>query len=115
MIIAVIGSRNFLNYELLESILDSLPKASQFVSGGAKGADKLAELYAEKNQIPVVIFKPDWQKYGKAAGVIRNREIIEAAEMLVAFWDGESKGTASSLAFAKKKGMPIHTVISQIP
>lgn len=111
MIIAVIGSRNFSDYELLESTLASLPQVTRFVSGGAKGADALAEIYAEKNQIPVIVFKPDWEKYGKAAGVIRNREIIEAAEMLVAFWDGESKGTASSLAFAQKKGIPIQTVI----
>ena len=111
MIIAVIGSRNFSDYKLLESTLAALPEISQIVSGGAKGADSLAEIYAEKHQLPLVVFKPDWPKYGRGAGIVRNREIIEAADMVVAFWDGSSKGTASSLKFAKSKGILIQTVI----
>ena len=111
MIIAVIGSRNFSDYRLLESTLVVLPEITKIVSGGAKGADSLAEIYAEKYQLPLIVFKPDWQKYGRGAGIVRNREIIEAADMVVAFWDGSSKGTASSLKFAKSKGIPIKTVI----
>lgn len=110
MIIAVIGSRNFSDYKLLETTLASLPEITQIVSGGANGADSLAEIYAKQHQIPLVLFKPDWKKFGKGAGIVRNRQIIEAAEMVVAFWDGASKGTASSLALAEKKGIEIVTV-----
>jgi hypothetical protein len=98
-------------YKLLESTLAVLPEITKIVSGGAKGADSLAEIYAEKYQLPLIVFKPDWQKYGRGAGIVRNREIIEAADMVVAFWDGSSKGTASSLKFAKSKGILIQTVI----
>lgn len=111
MIIAVIGSRDFSDYGLLESTLASLPGITRIVSGGAKGADSLVEIYARQHQIPLVVFKADWKQYGKGAGIVRNRQIIEAAEMVVAFWDGVSKGTASTLALAKTKGIPIRTVI----
>lgn len=62
-----------------------LPEIAKIVSGGAKGTDSLAEIYAEKYQLPLVVFKPDWQEYGRGAGIVRNREIIEAADIVVAF------------------------------
>lgn len=111
MIIAVIGRRNFSDYKPPESTLAVLPEITKIVSGGAKGADSLAEIYADKYQLPLVVFKPDWQKYGRGAGIVRNREIIEVADMVVASGMDHSKGTASCLEFAKSKGMPIQTVI----
>ncbi len=110
MIVAVIGSRSFSDYKLLEETLESISGISQIVSGGSKGADSLAEEYAEQRQISMVIIKPDWKQYGKGAGIVRNRKIIETVEMVVAFWDGKSKGTASSLKMAKSKWIPILTV-----
>lgn len=78
------------------------------VSGGAIGADSLGEQYADNNLIPKLIFKPDWEKHGKSAGFIRNQDIIEAADFVLAFWDkgGTSKGTGNSLSIAKKLGKP---------
>lgn len=111
MIIAVIGSRHFSDYKLLESTLGSLPEITRIVSGGAKGADSLAERYARQHRIPLVVFSADWKKYGRSAGIARNREIIGAAEMVVAFWDGKSKGTASSLEFARAKGIPARPIM----
>jgi hypothetical protein len=110
MIAAVIGSRNFTDYKLLESTLLLFPEINQIISGGAKGADSLAKIYAEKNNIPLLIFKPDWKQYGKGAGIVRNRQIIDAAQMVVAFWDGASKGTESSINLAKTKGILLHIV-----
>ena len=49
-----------------------------------------------------MIFRPDWDRYGKAAGIIRNKDIVENSNMVIAFWDGKSKGTASSIELAKK-------------
>ena len=99
---AIIGSRNFSNYARLETELKKYDIGA-IVSGGAKGADQLAEHYAQENSIPIEIIKPDWARYGKAAGVIRNREIIHTCDAVIVFWDGESKGTKSSISFAGKE------------
>ncbi len=103
---AVIGSRNFNHYAEFERELEKYD-ISEIVSGGAKGADQFAERYAHEKSIPIEIIKPDWSKYGKAAGVIRNREIIDNCDAVIAFWDGESKGTKSSIDFAEKAGKKV--------
>jgi hypothetical protein len=101
MKIAVIGSRKFNDYLLLKSELDKIPNIETIISGGAKGADILAEQYAIENNIELIVFKADWARYGRAAGPIRNKEIINASDYVVAFWDGKSKGTLSSINIAK--------------
>lgn len=101
MKVAVVGSRSFTDYELLKKTLDELyPNITRIVSGGAKGADSLSEQYAKEEGIPTQIFKPDWEKHGKAAGFIRNRDIVENSDMVIAFHDGQSKGTANSIELA---------------
>lgn len=100
MKVAVIGSRNFSNYNLLKAILDEI-FITQIVSGGAKGADTLAERYAKENKIPTKIFLPDWNKHGVSAGFIRNTDIINDADYVVAFWDNKSNGTRDSINKAK--------------
>lgn len=106
MKVAVIGSRTFDKYESVYNILSKL-KITEIISGGAKGADTLAERYAKENNIPTKIFLPDWETYGKKAGFLRNTQIIEECEMVVAFWDGESKGTKDSLDKAEKLGKKV--------
>jgi hypothetical protein len=101
MKVAVIGSRSFNDYELLRQTLSKL-EITLVVSGGAKGADSLGEEYANANNIPTKIFLPDWDKYGKSAGMLRNSDIINEAEIVVAFWDGESKGCKDAIAKANK-------------
>ena len=78
----------------------------------AKGADSLAELYAKENDIPVEIFLPDWKKYGRAAGPVRNKLIIENAEFVVAFYDDESKGTKNGIDLAKKLNKEILLIMT---
>ena len=105
--LAIVGSRNFDDYELLLTKVDKLVplhKITMIVSGGAQGADSLGEKYAKNNNIPIKIFKPDWKKFGRSAGIIRNKDIISAADVVIAFWDGESKGTLNSIDLAKKNG-----------
>ena len=102
MKIAVIGSRSFADYELLKKTLNEITGITKVISGGAKGADSLAEQWAKEYQIETVIYKPDWAKYGRGAGVVRNRLIIEDCDLCIAFWDGESKGTKSSIDHCKK-------------
>jgi len=103
MKVAVVGSRTFIDYTLLKSILDKID-IDLIISGGARGADKLAERYALEKKIETKIFYPEWDKFGKAAGFIRNRDIVQEADHVIAFWDGESKGTLSSINLAKEFG-----------
>lgn len=105
MKLAVVGSRNFQDYDLLRSKLSKINDETPItliLSGGAQGADCLGEFFAEENNIPTQIFKPDWKKFGRAAGVIRNEDIIKNSDQVIAFWDGKSKGTLSSINLTKK-------------
>jgi hypothetical protein len=104
MKVAIVGSRSFNDYDLLKQTLDSIKDISLVISGCAKGADNLGELYAKERGIPTLLFRPDWKKYGKAAGFIRNKEIISNADFVIAFYDGASKGTANSISLANKQG-----------
>lgn len=106
MKVAVIGSRTFNDYEEVKRTLSAI-NITLLVSGGAKGADTLGEQYAKENNIPTKIFYPDWEKHGKAAGMIRNTDIINEAELVVAFWDQKSNGTKDSLQKAEKAGKKI--------
>jgi hypothetical protein len=99
---AIIGSRNVSNFGAVKEVLGQY-EITQVISGGAIGADSMAEQYAKENDIPTLIFKPDWKKYGKAAGPIRNKDIIINSDRVIAFWDGESKGTAHSIKYALKE------------
>lgn len=103
MKVAIIGSRGFKDYELMKRCLDPVKeKITLIVSGGARGADTLGEVYAEENSIPTKILLPDWETQGKVAGFLRNKQIVENADIIIAFWDGESKGTQHSFKLAKE-------------
>jgi hypothetical protein len=104
---AIIGSRTFNDYELMKTFINSLKLdenliISEIISGGAKGADKLGEKYALENKIEKTIFLPDWNTYGKSAGFIRNHDIINTSDIVIAFWDKISKGTKHSIDLATK-------------
>lgn len=109
MKIAVIGSRSFADWELLQETLQEW-EITEIISGGAIGADSLAEKYAKLHGIPTKIFKPDYQTKGKIAPLERNKTIILACDQVIAFWDGKSRGTAHALAFAEKQNKPIWVV-----
>lgn len=114
MKIAVIGSREFDDYELMEKALDSFKNIELIVSGGAVGADTLAELYAKNNGIETLIHYADWQEHGKAAGPIRNTQIVNDADFILAFWDGKSTGTKDSINKAYKTNTPIMVVYFEV-
>ncbi len=107
--VIIAGSRNFNDYETLKNVCDYIIGNPEFkvevISGNANGADKLGEQYANEKKYDLKIFKADWDKHGKKAGYIRNTEMSEYGNMLIAFWDGESKGTKHMIDIAKKKGM----------
>jgi len=103
MKVAIIGSRNLnVNIEVY------LPKdISLIVSGGARGIDTLAEKYADKNEISKLIFLPDYKRHGKVAPLIRNRQIVDNADIVIAFGDGTSRGTKYTIDYAQKCGIKV--------
>ena len=113
MKIAIIGSRtattNILYQRLCEE-LKSISDIKLIVSGGAVGADTLAEQYAYEHNIEKLIFYPNWSIYGKSAGFIRNKQIIGAADIVIAIWDGKSKGTLSSINIARSQNKEIRLI-----
>lgn len=77
------------------------------ISGTARGADRLGEDWALKNKVPIEKFPADWDEHGKSAGHIRNAEMAETAEALIALWDGVSPGTKSMIEIAKRKKLKL--------
>ena len=104
MKLAIVGSRSFSNYDfLVENLSQIVTKDDIIVSGGARGADTLASKYAYQYNLKLVVFKPDWEKFGKSAGYLRNVEIVNYCDKLLAFWDNKSKGTKHSIDIAIKQ------------
>lgn len=102
----IAGSRTIEDYAVLKDcIAMSEIKISEIVSGGARGVDALGEMYAKRNKIPVRLFRADWNKYGKSAGIRRNVLMALYAEALIALWDGKSKGTKHMIDFATRQGL----------
>lgn len=113
MKVIIAGGRDFDNYDLLCRKADKIlsrQSGIEIVSGTAKGADKLGERYAEERQYPVKRFIPDWNFFGKKAGFIRNEEMAEYADALIAFWNGESKGTRHMIDIATNVGLLIRVI-----
>jgi len=107
MNLAIIGSRGFDDYDGFCEIMDELKEEDpdlHTISGGADGADMAAQQWCAMNDVPITVIVPNWNKFGKSAGFIRNTEIWNNADAGIAFWDGESKGTAHSFQIAKRQG-----------
>ena len=107
MKVAVIGSRGISAVDIGIHISDG----DEIVSGGAVGIDSCAAEYAEKNGLKLTVFLPQYERYGRAAPIIRTKLIVEYADKIVAFWDGKSKGTLSVINYAKKIGKPCEIIL----
>lgn len=108
MKIAIIGSRNI----FIDDLGKYLPEnVTEIVSGGAKGVDKCARKYAENHNIKITEFLPEYSKYGKAAPLKRNIQIIEYADEVLAFWNGKSKGTKHVIDSCEKLGKKVTVII----
>lgn len=101
MKLAVVGSRTITDEEVVFNSINSTIKDVKtpitIVSGGARGVDSIAAEWAKRNNITLIEFKADWAKFGKAAGFIRNKDIIKNCDTVLAIWDGKSKGTQNSI------------------
>lgn len=109
--IIIAGSRGFNDFDELCRVCDSLINPDNdvtIVSGTAKGADRLGEQYAALRNYKIKRFPADWDKHGKKAGILRNNEMADYADNLIAFWDEESKGTTHMIGVADMKGLGVY-------
>lgn len=109
MKVAIIGSRNLIINNLEKYIPND---TTEIVSGGAKGIDTCAREYAKSKKLKLTEFLPEYNKYKKAAPLKRNLQIIKYADIVIAFWDGKSKGTKYTIDNCKKqnKKIIVHTI-----
>ena len=117
MRLAIVGSRNFTNYTLLkEEVFSFILKYNldktpiTIVSGGAVGCDSLGERVAEEMSWDKLIFLPQWDLYGRSAGIRRNEDIVNNSDALIAFRVDNSKGTTNSIERAKKRGIKVRVI-----
>jgi len=109
----IAGSRDCKDYsKVIQAIKECGWKPTVVISGTASGGDRLGELWARNNGIKIEQHPADWDKYGrKRAGYIRNVEMAEVAEALIALWNGQSAGTKDMIEIAKKKGLKIFVLM----
>ncbi len=109
MLVAIVGSRSLFPSD--EAIFWNLPdQTTEIISGGAKGVDSCAERFARAFAFPLQVIKPDYSVHGRKAPLIRNQEIINLCDFVVAFWNGRSSGTGHTIGLAKKKGLPVRVI-----
>lgn len=97
--VAIIGSRSLTDIDISKFIPED---TTEIISGGAKGIDTLAEIYADQHGIPKTIIKPEYNRYGRGAPLKRNETIVSLADLVIAIWDGKSKGTKFTVEYARK-------------
>ena len=115
--VIVSGTRYFNNYDLMCKKLDYFLcnlEDIEIVSGTARGADALGEQYANEHNLPIKQFPADWDKYGKRDRYLRNNQMADYANYLVAFCDVKSKGTSLMINLAKEKGLKIRVVYYEL-
>ena len=114
--VIIAGGRDFVDYNLLREKVNNIlieKRATHkivIVSGCARGADTLGMRYASENTFDVDEYPAEWDKYGKKAGYMRNVEMAENADALIAFWDGKSKGTKHMIDIATERNLPIRVI-----
>ena len=102
------GSRGIHDYAImLKAIQASGFEISEVVCGTARGPDQHGARWAEENGISITCFKPDWKKYGRGAGLHRNKAMAEYADALIALWEGQSSGTKNMIDLATARGMKV--------
>ncbi len=110
MKVAVIGSRNL----VVQDLGKYLPEETmEIVSGGAKGIDTCARKYALANGLKLTEFLPEYNRYGRGAPLKRNLQIIEYADCVLAFWDGQSRGTKFVIQHCKEQNKPIRVFLKK--
>mgnify|MGYP001559716292 CR=1 FL=1 len=116
MKVAVVGSRNFSHPALVAQVIQRIAQThpgTEILSGGARGVDTWAAEAARVAGLPVTVFPADWNRYGRGAGMFRNSQIVEAADVILAFWDGVSRGTQDTIRKAREAGKKVRVITPQ--
>lgn len=108
MKVAIVGSRTLTNIVIAQYISEEV---EEIVSGGAAGVDFCAAEYAKRKGLKITEFLPEYERYGRAAPIVRNKMIVEYADKIMVFWDGSSKGALSVIKYAEKIGKPLEVII----
>lgn len=108
MRVGIVGSRSHVVNDL-ERYLP--PEVTEIVSGGARGVDSSARTYALSHKIPLREFLPEYSKYGQRAPLVRNDLIVANCDLVLAFWDGTSKGTAYTIRRCEKMNVPCKVIL----
>lgn len=107
MKLAIVGSRS-LSVDVSQFV-DYIPDC--IITGGAIGVDRSACVYAKKNKIKLIVIKPEYNKFGKLAPIIRNSKIVDRCDSVLAIWDGHSNGTINIVETAKRMNKPLRLFI----
>lgn len=109
MKVIIAGSRTITDYDLVvKAVIESGFTITEVVCGLAKGPDTLGEQYAIENNIPIAYFPADWSGKGRVAGALRNKQMGDYSDAVIAIWDGKSSGTKHMIDYAKKKGLLVY-------
>lgn len=111
MKLIIAGGRDFEDIRIAKNIIKKVlvrNDVTELVSGTARGADQMAYLFSDKH--PVTEFPPDWKNKGKSAGYFRNLEMANYSDILLAFWDGKSKGTKHMIDLAESNNLKVYVV-----
>lgn len=108
--VAIVGSRDYPWAERVRLYVAGLPDGTEVISGGARGVDRIAETAAIARGLKVLSLKAKWDKHGKAAGFLRNTDIVACCDRVVAFWDGQSRGTLDTITKAREARKPVEVI-----
>ena len=113
MRVAVVGSRSLGGrcYEVLEEHVPA--GASEIISGGASGADSLAERYALEHELPMTVIRPDYKTYDRQAPLIRNSQIVAESDFTLILWDGASRGSLNVIMTCIRTNKPFKVILVQ--
>jgi predicted Rossmann fold nucleotide-binding protein DprA/Smf involved in DNA uptake len=111
--VAIVGSRRFSEPGRVTDYVNALPQKASIITGSASGVDAAATKAARAKGIPVQVLPASFEEVADAAkSTARNQRLIDACDVLVAFWDGASKGTRATVERALDSGKEVHVFIS---
>ena len=108
MKLLIAGSRGITEFDLSPYVSDDVDTV---ITGGARGIDELAEKYADERRLSKIVLRPRYALFGRAAPLIRNKEMLELSDAVLIVWDGKSRGTEYTMKLAKASGKPLTVVI----
>lgn len=108
--VCVSGSRDYAHLDNVNRVLESFPQGIVIVHGGAPGVDRRTDEVARLLGMEVDVWKAEWERYGRRAGPLRNRQMVASCDFLLAFWNGVSRGTASAIQAAVDEDIPFEIV-----